>query len=171
MKHYFLITAALFFAACSEKPGYEITGTVANADLNGKYVYLYDAPFRGYNVPAMDSTQITEQTFTFKGVADTAKVKTLVLPAEEGKRPEMAEFILENARLSASFGEKCTTVTGSPENDELTAFNKQMADIYSGSAALVDRTAKAIHEKPLEQPERCTSTFTNLLFLGRQRFV
>ena len=137
MKHYFLITAALFFAACSEKPGYEITGTVANADLNGKYVYLYDAPFRGYNVPAMDSAQITEQTFTFKGVADTAKVKTLVLPAEEGKRPEMAEFILENARLSASFGEKSTTVTGSPENDELTAFNKQMADIYSGSEALM----------------------------------
>ena len=54
----------------------------------------------------MDSAQITEQTFTFKGVADTAKVKTLVLPAEEGKRPEMTEFILENARLSASFGEK-----------------------------------------------------------------
>lgn len=137
MKHYFSIAAALLLVACSEKPGYEIAGTVANADLNGKYVYLYDAPFRGYDGTAADSALVTDQAFTFKGVADTAKVKALVLPAEEGKRPEMVNFILENARLTASFSKEEATVTGSPENDELTAFNKQMAGIYAGSEALM----------------------------------
>ena len=36
MKKYLtLAAAALLLVACSEKPGYEISGTVANADLNG----------------------------------------------------------------------------------------------------------------------------------------
>ena len=39
MKKYLILAAsALLLAACSEKPGYEINGTVANTDLNGKYV-------------------------------------------------------------------------------------------------------------------------------------
>lgn len=135
MKHYLSIAAALLLAACSEKPGYEITGTVANADWNGKYVYLYSSPFTGHNAPATDSALIANQTFTFKGVADTVKVQTLVLPAEEGKRPETIYFILENAHLTVSFED--ATITGSPENDELAAFDKQMADIYSGSEALM----------------------------------
>lgn len=43
MKKYLPIAASvLLLAACSEKPGYEITGTVSNSDLNGKYVYLYE---------------------------------------------------------------------------------------------------------------------------------
>ena len=43
MKKYLTLAAsALLLAACSEKPGYEINGTVANTDLNGKYVYLYE---------------------------------------------------------------------------------------------------------------------------------
>ena len=46
MKKYLTLAAsALLLAACSEKPGYEINGTVANTDLNGKYVYLYDRLF------------------------------------------------------------------------------------------------------------------------------
>lgn len=137
MKQYLSIAAALLLAACSGKPGYEIAGTVANADLNGKYVYLYDAPFRGFSAPATDSALIADQSFAFKGIADTAKVKVLVLPVEEGKRPEMVNFILENARLTASFEEGAAAVTGSPENDELAAFNRQMDDIFSGSEALM----------------------------------
>ena len=35
MKKYLTLAAsALLLAACSEKPGYEINGTVANTDLN-----------------------------------------------------------------------------------------------------------------------------------------
>ena len=41
-----MAAAVLLLAACSEKPSYEIAGTVTNADLNGKYVYLTE-----YGVP------------------------------------------------------------------------------------------------------------------------
>ena len=47
MKKYLTLAAsALLLAACSEKPGYEINGTVANTDLNGKYVYLYEYAYK-----------------------------------------------------------------------------------------------------------------------------
>lgn len=148
MKQCFSILAAgLFLAACSEKPGYEITGTVSNAEANGKYIYLYDAPFRGSNTPAVDSALVTNQSFTFKGVADTAQVKTLVLPAKEGERPAKVNLILENAKLSATFGEKETTVSGTAENDELTAYNKQVAAIYAGAEALMADLRSADKDK------------------------
>lgn len=35
-----LATSAMMLVACSEKPGYEITGTVNNPALEGKCVYL-----------------------------------------------------------------------------------------------------------------------------------
>ena len=55
MKKYLTLAAsALLLAACSEKPGYEINGTVANTDLNGKYVYLYE--YGVQDAAPMDST-------------------------------------------------------------------------------------------------------------------
>ena len=57
MKKYLpLAASALLLAACSEKPGYEITGTVSNADLNGKYVYLYE--YGNPDVPPLDSALV-----------------------------------------------------------------------------------------------------------------
>ena len=36
----FAVATTLLLAACAEKPGYEIAGTVAKADVEGQYVYL-----------------------------------------------------------------------------------------------------------------------------------
>ena len=66
MKKYLILAAsALLLAACSEKPGYEINGTVANTDLNGKYVYLYE--YGVQDAAPMDSALVQNGTFTFKG--------------------------------------------------------------------------------------------------------
>lgn len=66
MKKYLTLAAsALLLAACSEKPGYEINGTVANTDLNGKYVYLYE--YGVQDAAPMDSALVQNGTFTFKG--------------------------------------------------------------------------------------------------------
>ena len=65
MKKYLTLAAsALLLAACSEKPGYEINGTVANTDLNGKYVYLYE--YGVQDAAPMDSALVQNGTFTFK---------------------------------------------------------------------------------------------------------
>ena len=36
----FAVATTLLLAACAEKPGYEIAGTVAKADDEGQYLYL-----------------------------------------------------------------------------------------------------------------------------------
>lgn len=67
-KYLFFAVSALALAACSEKPGYVITGSVSNNDLNGKYVYLYQAPFRNLNEKAIDSTLLRTTHFLSKGL-------------------------------------------------------------------------------------------------------
>ena len=66
MKKYLPIAASvLLLAACSEKPGYEITGTVSNSDLNGKYVYLYEYGVK--DAASLDSALVQNGSFALKG--------------------------------------------------------------------------------------------------------
>jgi len=82
MKKYLILAAsALLLAACSEKPGYEINGTVANTDLNGKYVYLYE--YGVQDAAPMDSALVQNGTFTFKGTQNAPALRKLAF-AEDG---------------------------------------------------------------------------------------
>ena len=70
MKKYLPIAASvLLLAACSEKPGYEITGTVSNSDLNGKYVYLYEYGVK--DAAPLDSALVQNGTFALKGTQNS----------------------------------------------------------------------------------------------------
>ena len=62
-------SAALLLAACSEKPGYTITGKVNNAELNGKYVYLYE--YGSNDAAPIDSALVENGAFTLKGTQNT----------------------------------------------------------------------------------------------------
>ena len=84
MKKYLTLAAsALLLAACSEKPGYEINGTVANTDLNGKYVYLYE--YGVQDAAPMDSALVQNGTFTFKGTQNAPALRKLAF-AEDPAR-------------------------------------------------------------------------------------
>ena len=73
MKKYLpLAASALLLAACSEKPGYEITGTVSNADLNGNYVYLYE--YGNSDVLPFDSALVENNAFKFKGTQNESQI-------------------------------------------------------------------------------------------------
>ena len=76
MKKYLPIAASvLLLAACSEKPGYEITGTVSNSDLNGKYVYLYE-----YGVKrccTIGQRLSTKRSFCFERPQNAPALRTL----------------------------------------------------------------------------------------------
>lgn len=74
MKKYLPIAASvLLLAACSEKPGYEITGTVSNSDLNGKYVYLYEY---GVKSCTLDSALVQNGSFALKGTQNAPALRT-----------------------------------------------------------------------------------------------
>ena len=108
MKKYLPIAASvLLLAACSEKPGYEITGTVSNNNLNGKYVYLYEYGVK--DAAPLDSALVQNGTFALKGTQNSPVLRTLrfseevvepvrVAPGENA--PFMATFVLENGKLA-----------------------------------------------------------------------
>ena len=77
MKKYLPIAASvLLLAACSEKPGYEITGTVSNSDLNGKYVYLYEYGVK--DAAPLDSALVQNGSFAFKGTQNAPATKPVL---------------------------------------------------------------------------------------------
>ena len=126
-------SAALLLAACSEKPDYTITGKVNNAELNGKYVYLYEY---GSNYAApIDSALVENGAFTLKGTQNTTSLRTIrfsendVEPrrAASGETsPFTALLALQNSAINVVLDEKYSDVSGTPENDAMLAFQKEI---------------------------------------------
>ena len=85
MKKYLPIAASvLLLAACSEKPGYEITGTVSNSDLNGKYVYLYEYGVK--DAAPLDSALVQNGSFALKGTQNAPALRTLRFSEEVDRK-------------------------------------------------------------------------------------
>ena len=130
MKKFFcLVSAALLLAACSEKPGYQITGTVSNPELNGQYVYIIPYGIQG---DVIDSALIKNGEFTLKGVKDIAQLCALGIKSEKmapaGQSPAFTTtFILENGKMSAIL-DSFSAVTGTPENNTYSAVLKNIAE-------------------------------------------
>ena len=144
MKKYLPIAASvLLLAACSEKPGYEITGTVSNSDLNGKYVYLYEYGVK--DAAPLDSALVQNGSFALKGTQNAPALRTLrfseevvepvrVAPGENA--PFMATFVLENGKLAVVL-DSTYTVSGTPENDAQKELQAKIKDLRSGIDKLV----------------------------------
>lgn len=114
--------AALALVACSEKPGYQINGTVGNAALDGNYVYLYSMD---EEAQALDSAKVENGTFTFKGTQDSIVLRKVAFAADvvEPARSEAGEdapfsavFALDNSTLQIKL-DTLSDVTGSAAND------------------------------------------------------
>ena len=70
-----MAASALLLVACGEKPGYTITGTVNNPDMNGKMVYL--TPYGIPDATATDSAVINNGQFTLSGTQASAQLYQL----------------------------------------------------------------------------------------------
>lgn len=84
----FAVATTLLLAACAEKPGYEIAGTVAKADVEGQYVYLQKW---GVDEAPLDSALIMNGKFTLKGEQAAPLLCVLRLGSEELKRGDAGE--------------------------------------------------------------------------------
>lgn len=138
----FLASVAVLLAACSDKPGYEIAGTVTNADLDGKYVYLY--PYGGEDGAPSDSALVKNGTFTLKGTQNAAALSTLrfaddvIAPkrvAAGENAPFTTTFVLENGKLQAIL-DAVSLVTGTAENDALSALQSEIKTLRASLATL-----------------------------------
>lgn len=139
----FAAATTLLLAACAEKPGYEIAGTVAKADAEGQYVYLQKW---GVEEAPLDSALITNGRFTLKGEQTTPTLCVLALDLNGLKRVSAGEnqdyvavFTLENAKMQAVLDDKAPAVTGTPENDGFKALQDQVKGIRATEEALADQ--------------------------------
>ena len=132
MKKYLtLATAALLMAACSEKPGYTISGTVANADLNGKYVYLYE--YGAKDAAPLDSALIANGQFSLTGSQDSPRLCELkVNTGDAGEQGYQTVFVLENGQLQARMDAKSSAVSGTAENDAFVSLNTSLETLFQG---------------------------------------
>lgn len=138
----FIAVCAVLLTACNEEKAYTIIGTTDNGDLNGKYVYLY--AYAAAGAEPLDSALVNEGAFTFKGVQDTP-ILAILRPAggavgsqqaiSGGFDPFAPWFLLSNSRLKVYLGEN-STVEGSPENNELTAYIRQLDALYDNQTEL-----------------------------------
>ena len=139
----FVAVCAVLLTACNEEKAYTITGTTDNGDLNGNYVYLY--AYAAAEAGPLDSALVSEGAFAFTGVQDTP-ILAILRPAKgllTGSQQEISGgfdpfapwFLLSNSRLKVYLGEN-STVEGSPENNELTAYIRQLDALYDNQAEL-----------------------------------
>lgn len=164
MKKYLSLAAfALLFTGCSEKPGYEITGTVSDASANGKQVYLYNYALRSADKEAMptDSALIENGTFTFKGTTAAPQLQQLVVPTEDGSI-KAATFVLENAKMTAVLGQT-SVVAGTPENDLYNSLNNELKQLdaqinkLSSEMKSADAAIASAAEKKYEELEKAVT--------------
>ena len=131
----FLFVCSLLFIACNEQPGYVISGTVDRADLNGKYVYLYNVG--EIETTLLDMVLVENGAFSFKGSQDNAILGMLrfsnddvptqnVNPEEDS--PYSVTFILENGKLNVLLSE-LSLVTGTTENNDRSALRNELKSL------------------------------------------
>ena len=159
MKKYLSLAASLLMVACSQKPGFEIQGTVADSQADGKQVYLVKY---GEEAP-IDSAVVTNGAFTFQGEQATPTLCVLYVGDQEMRRvsagenaPYTAIFTLENARLQAVLNEEAPAVSGTPENDAFKALQDQVKGIRAKAEPLTDQLKsadEAVKEAAMEQYE------------------
>lgn len=158
-------SAALLLAACTEKPGYTITGKVNNAELNGKYVYLYE--YGNSDAAPIDSALVENGAFKLKGTQNSTSLRTIrfsendVEPrrvASGETSPFSALIALQNSAINVVLDEKHSDVSGTPENDAMLAFQKEIralreeqkkleADLKSEEEEEVKRAAETKYDE------------------------
>ena len=159
MKKYLSLAASLLMVACSQKPGFEIQGTVADSQADGKQVYLVKY---GEEAP-IDSAVVTNGAFTFQGEQATPTLCVLYVGDQEMRRvsagenaPYTAIFTLENARLQAVLNEEAPAVSGTPENDAFKTLQDRVKGIRAKAEPLTDQLKsadEAVKEAAMEQYE------------------
>ncbi len=111
----FMILAALLLAACSQKPatGYTINGQAEGVE-DGDTVFLCE--MQGlFNMIPHDTAIVKNGKFQFTGETEGAALRFL-LPIHKGEPTTFAEFILENADITAQLvkGEGGHLIEGGP---------------------------------------------------------
>jgi len=158
-----LIVFAVF--ACT-KSGYIIKGTTDLKWLNGKTIYLSD--LSGVQFFDIDSTVVKNGKFTFKGVADTARVSGIWFFDEQNSQKIRRILILENGNIDVKIvSEDNIFVSGTKLNDIYSYFLKTIEEFYqkyAKAAEVSEMDAQKIQDEITQfEFNFCLENATNLV--------
>ena len=115
----YLISA--FSISCIATPkSYTITGKVPDASFNGKKAYLNE-----FNGKIIDSVQIINEQFVFKGTIDEPELREILIDGL------FLNFILEPGDIAATMTYRDISAKGTPFNDVMTDFLRKGNRIMS----------------------------------------
>jgi len=150
-----LLFTVLCLYSCGAKE-FIIDGTVSDKNLNGTTIFIKERINREWIV--LDSAMIENGKFTFKGIADTAKIAYLVYVYPADNKVRQA-FVLESGKLTADIDTTgFMVIKGTEQNnllqayqDEKNSFNKKAEVFYKANSD----TAKTSEQKlAFDQNER-----------------
>ena len=120
----FAAVGVMALAACQEKGGYTINGTIAGAK-DGEYVYMryYD----GREAFTLDSAIVKNGKFEFKGMPDSVFAPKFIIYGNEDQNINATVFV-EDGTINVDMAEGNSKVSGTPSNDAFAAFIEK----YSG---------------------------------------
>ncbi|MDM1347319.1 AhpC/TSA family protein [Myroides marinus] len=123
-----VLGAVAILASCNkEATGYTITGETKGLK-DGDKVYIEKIDIATGNAIAIDSTEIKNNAFTFKGTATLLDQNFINFGKEKGRLP----FVLENGNIVVHYDVdkiENSSVTGTKNNDEYSAFTKKTDEL------------------------------------------
>jgi peroxiredoxin len=119
-----VLISGLLYSCTSEN--YKINGTSDIAELNGKTIYIKE------NIDELsttiDSTTISNGSFTFDGKADSARIVYLYCDMPTGE-VLLNPFVLENGKITINLNAGLIKIGGTPQNDILQQYNDKKKEI------------------------------------------
>ena len=157
---------ACTLAACNEKPGYTITGSVNNPSLDGQYVYLY--PYGEREAAPLDSALVSGGTFTFQGSQDSTVLRTVrfatgVVPSAYAAAGENASFAvtfaLSNAPIQLTL-DTLSDAVGTPMNEAVQQLKAEFRTLRAAQQKLAadlkseDEAVRRAAEQQYDETDR-----------------
>ena len=129
-----LSTIIVFFAACQNKSEYTINGSVGDKTYEGQQIYL--EKWTDSIMVSVDSTNIVNGAFTFKGKTDTPVLRFVTLGNKDSKVRSM--LMVEPGSINIVY-DSLFHITGSVINDNYTDFNLKQKDLTIKIRSLSDQ--------------------------------
>ncbi len=153
-KIFYLISTVLILGACTPKGEYKVTGTVEDAALEGKSIYLGRFNTEEDAVKA-DTAVIKDGKFEFKGIQETPVVYYVsVDDPEAGEIGRGIPLLVKPGKLWVKISsDKKIEVGGNPETD---AYQKSMVELQRPlleKMQAIDKQYREAMEKQTMTPE------------------
>src|SRR5690554_6033595 len=140
MKKIVLLSAlAVFFIACQNKSEYTISGSLTDNTYEGQKVYLEQ--WTDSIMVTVDSANIVDGAFTFKGVTETPVLRFITLGNMRNKARSMV--MVEPGKIDITY-DSLFHISGSAINDKFTVFNLKQKDLTTKIRSLSDQYNSAM---------------------------